>query len=322
MVLIHGGGGMAFREWVDIWNARGYAAIAMDLSGRDGSEERLPNGGPEQNHEAKFTLDDGWENIWTYHAIAAVARAHSLLRAQPGVDPDRIGATGISWGGYLSCIVAGVDSRFGCVVPVYGCGFLQDNSADEWMRTFDSMPEDERRRWHDLCDPSSYLGDATMPMMFVSGTNDGPYPMDSLQKSYRLPSGEVSLCIRLEMPHSHPDGWAPDDIHMYTDHLFRDGPAMPKLGPTIVSDGRATARVTSERPVRNAYLLTTQELGEWAERKWHAAGAEFDGSTVRAALPRGTTVCYLAVEDEAGAYASSAHAPSAHADVSRSDSSA
>ena len=33
VVLIHGGGGTAFAEWVWRWAKRGYAAIAMDLSG-------------------------------------------------------------------------------------------------------------------------------------------------------------------------------------------------------------------------------------------------------------------------------------------------
>ena len=33
VVLIHGGGGTAFAEWVNLWTRRGYAAIAMDLSG-------------------------------------------------------------------------------------------------------------------------------------------------------------------------------------------------------------------------------------------------------------------------------------------------
>ena len=31
MVLVHGGGGKAFYEWVKIWNDRGYAAISMSL---------------------------------------------------------------------------------------------------------------------------------------------------------------------------------------------------------------------------------------------------------------------------------------------------
>lgn len=34
MVLVHGGGGTAFKEWVEIWVKRGYVAIAMDLAGK------------------------------------------------------------------------------------------------------------------------------------------------------------------------------------------------------------------------------------------------------------------------------------------------
>src|SRR4051812_15857510 len=33
MVLVHGGGGKAFREWATLWAERGYAALAMDLAG-------------------------------------------------------------------------------------------------------------------------------------------------------------------------------------------------------------------------------------------------------------------------------------------------
>ena len=71
------------------------------------------------------------QRLWTYHAVAAVIRGHSLLLAQKEVDPQRIGLTGISWGGYLTCIVAGLDDRLKVAVPVYGCGFLHENSC--WL---------------------------------------------------------------------------------------------------------------------------------------------------------------------------------------------
>ena len=41
VVLIHGGGGTAFAEWAWLWAQRGYAAIAMDLSGRQPNRSGL-----------------------------------------------------------------------------------------------------------------------------------------------------------------------------------------------------------------------------------------------------------------------------------------
>ncbi|MDA1159007.1 MAG: hypothetical protein O2983_05290, partial [Planctomycetota bacterium] len=74
VVLIHGGGGTAFAQWTWLWAKRGYAAIAMDLSGRrppapkfdsptgelinefsrPGDRTRLERGGPEHGHVEKF----------------------------------------------------------------------------------------------------------------------------------------------------------------------------------------------------------------------------------------------------------------------------
>ena len=38
------------------------------------------------------------------------------------------------------------------------------------------------------------------------------YPLDSMQKSYTVQGGEHRLCVRVEMAHSHADGWAPEEI--------------------------------------------------------------------------------------------------------------
>ena len=128
MVLVHGGGGTAFDVWVRLWNSRGYAAIAMDTCGcvpigSYGKWQRHDAGGP-PGWGGFNQVDEPAEDQWTYHAIADVVLAHSFWRSLPQVDPERIGVTGISWGGYLTCIVSGVDSRFRFAVPVYGCGFL------------------------------------------------------------------------------------------------------------------------------------------------------------------------------------------------------
>ena len=122
MVLVHGGGGTAFAEWVAMWNRRGYAAIAIDTSGRtprDADSSGHAFAGPRHCGDFKNAdLPDSEQ--WTYHAVSAVILAHTYLRSLEGVDSDRTGITGISWGGYLTCIAAAVDPRFKVVVPVYG----------------------------------------------------------------------------------------------------------------------------------------------------------------------------------------------------------
>ena len=125
IVLVHGGGGKAFPRWAELWASRGYAAIAMDLSGSGKPHQPRTDAGPRQQDDVIFRTDAPATDQWSYHAVAAVIRAHSLLLSFPEVDAERTAITGISWGGYLTCIVAGLDDRFKAAIPVYGCGFIR-----------------------------------------------------------------------------------------------------------------------------------------------------------------------------------------------------
>jgi dienelactone hydrolase len=307
MVCAHGGGGKAFKEWVELWLKRGYAAISMDFGGMGIDDKRLENAGPEQDHEAKFATDLEWKDLWTYHAIAAVLRSHTLLASFDEVDAEKTGVTGISWGGYLTCIAAGVDNRFKCAVPVYGCGFITDNSAEDWMSIFEKMTPEERKRWHDLCDPSIYIGNAEMPILFMTGTNDFAYPLDSLKKTYSLPKGSVNLCVRLEMPHGHIEGWTPKETGIFVDSILMGKTPLPKLGVMKIADGIASCKVNSKTNIAKAFLLHTCDSGKWQDRKWHQTNANINGNIISSKLPENAKVAFLALEDERGAYSSSPH---------------
>ncbi len=317
MVLLHGGGGTAFDEWVRLWNGRGYAAIAMDLCGcvpaqpvvRDsGPHQRHAHGGPPGWGESFTKTADPITDQWTYHAVAAAVAGHTLLAAQPGVDAGRIGVTGISWGGYLTSIVAGVDHRLRGAVPVYGCGFLGDDSC--WNDLdFPKLPADQVRRWLDLWDPSRHLPQARLPMCWVSGTNDFAYPLPSLQKSYDLPTGPRTRCIRVEMPHSHVHGWAPAEIGVFMDSLLCDGAPLPHLRQSGREGGRVWATFDAGRPLTRAELCTTRALGHWTDRKWSAVPARLDTATgrVEADLPPRATAWFLNVFDDRACVASTPH---------------
>lgn len=317
IVLLHGGGGTAFDEWVRLWNARGYAAIAMDLCGCVPAQPVVHDGAPHQRHEyggppgwsAAFTqITETVDNQWVYHAVAAAVAGHSLLAMQSGVDPDRIGATGISWGGYLTSIMAGVDHRLRAAVPVYGCGFLGADSvwSDAEFRTF---PSQQVQQWLELWDPSRYLPQASMPMCWVSGTNDFAYPLSSLKKSYTLPAGPQTLCLRIEMPHGHMDGWHAPETAVFCDSILHGGAPLPQTH-TYGRDGENVwAHIVAARPVTRVELCTTRASGHWTDRKWIATPAHYDpvSGRIEAALPWRTTAWFFNIFDDRDCVASTPH---------------
>lgn len=323
MVLVHGGGGTAFERWVKVWNDRGYAAIAIDLCGcvprgTYGNWERHADGGPPGWDAAFGQVEEPLTDQWPHQAVSAIVLAHSLLRTFPEVDAGRIGLTGISWGGYLTCLTAGVDPRFRLAVPVYGCGYLADDSA--WLARFAEMGPEKGARWSAWWDPASWLPRAEMPMLWVNGTNDFAYPPGSWQRSYRLPKGPRTLCMTVRMPHGHgPAGENPEEIRAFADAILGDQPAAAAPGLTTIT-GQGTGEnqtwVTwrGGRPIRAAELCFTGANGRWQDRLWETQPATMhpaaDGTEGRASavIPAGATAWYLNLVDEAGLVVSGEHA--------------
>jgi len=305
VVLVHGGGGTAFEEWVRLWAERGYAAIAMDLAGCSANRKRLPDGGPGQSHADKFvTIDGPVQNQWTYHAVANVIFAHSLIRSFDEVDAARTAVTGISWGGYLTCIVAGLDNRFKAAVPVYGCGFLHENST--WLNEFAQMTTPQREKWVRLWDPSMYIASASMPVFFVNGTNDFAYPLDSYAKTYGLVESERNFRITVNMPHGHEQGWAPIEIGLFIDEHLERGLPLPKILRPQSRDKQIRAKARTKTKLVSAVLHYTTGTGAINKREWQTVSGNLEGATiVTTAPPEEATIWFLTIKDERGAVVSS-----------------
>ena len=314
VVLLHGGGGTAFREWTELWAKRGYAAIAMDLAGYQAVKStgpssadnrvRVADGGPDQDEETKFgAIDKAPTEQWTYHAVAAAIRAHSLMRSFPEVDADHTAVTGISWGGYLTSIVAGVDNRFKAAVPVYGCGFLHENSA--WLKQFAKMTPQQQERWVKLWDPSAYLPAVEMPIFFVNGTNDFAYPLDSYMKSYDVVPDEKQIRVTVNMPHSHTDGWAPAEIGMFVDQHLRGGRALPSIGQLETVDGKKSLKCQSAGNL-TANLHFTKDADDFSGRIWQTSAATIVDDKVSAdAVSSDATAWFITITDDRNATVSS-----------------
>jgi dienelactone hydrolase len=280
----------------------------MDLAGH-GPNGRLPDGGPDQSDETKFKdfTGDAVKDMWSYHAVAAVIRGHSLLAAQPAVDRERIGLTGISWGGYLTCLVASLDDRLKVAVPVYGCGFLSENSV--WTEPrFVPMSPEQRQRWTTEFDPASYLAHVRCPILFLNGTNDFAYPMDSYRKCCRLVKPELrTISMIPRLPHGHI--WTFNEVDQFVDSHLRDGQPLPNLGPLQSTKTQLQVKVTrGHAEIKEAQLHYTTDTGPWQKREWKTAPATLTGETISGAVPEGTQACYLAVKDTRGLLVSTEHA--------------
>lgn len=306
VLLLHGGGGKAFREWAEHWADRGYCALAMDLSG-NGPKGRLPDGGPDQTDDVKFQefTAETATDMWTYHAVAAVIRGHTMLRTFAEVDKERVAVTGISWGGYLTCIVAGVDRRLKAAVPVYGCGYLHDSSVWKVGR-FDKMTDERRNKWVGAFDPSTYLPGVRCPILFLNGTNDYAYPLDSYKRCFDLVPGPKTLSVRVRLPHGHI--WTFGEVDAFIDSHLKGGDPLPKLGEMNRSNAEVTATFSAKSPLKAATLNYAEATGPWQQREWKSAPAKIADGVVVGILPANRPLVYfLSVTDSRGSIVSNAH---------------
>jgi dienelactone hydrolase len=122
LLHLHGGAQCADPTVALAWAAKGYAALCIDWS--------VPAGIPTAPHPTRWpahfpnvgVFDLPSEDCAVNHIVIATRRAITLLQRQPEVDPSRIAMCGISWGGLMTWLVNGSDTRLRAAVPVYGCG--------------------------------------------------------------------------------------------------------------------------------------------------------------------------------------------------------
>lgn len=317
VVLIHGGGGTAFARWVRWWQARGFAAIALDCCGA----MPLPDTGilgsadwPRHNwsgprgggsfDQADWPLQDQW----IYHACAGVTKAHSLLASLPEVDENRIGVTGVSWGGFLTCLAAGIDARYRCAAPVYGCGFVSEESIWTADGSFDRLTERQQQVWRTNWDPAVVLPRARQPMLWLNGTNDFAYWPPIWQRSANAAAGPRQMCMKVRWPHGHiPAAEEVSEIERFFRAHLMGFPPMTSISPPIATGNLLTAAYASSRPLRTASLVLTVDKGPWPDRQWHLFPAEIDSDrqTVQAVIPEHTQAAYFSLISDEWLYTTS-----------------
>jgi hypothetical protein len=169
-----------------LWTDQGYAAASFDwqitgVTGRPPERTtRFPSGLVPQ-----FLTTDRLAAAVLPVAAQAAAVCLDWLSKCPEVQDSRLGVTGISWGGYLSWILAAYDQRVRALVPVFGCGGLFTEG-----RPCPPHSPEVRLVWEKNWEPTALGARIKAAVCYLNGTNDffgDPLVADQLLDTLTVP---------------------------------------------------------------------------------------------------------------------------------------
>jgi dipeptidyl aminopeptidase/acylaminoacyl peptidase len=104
-----------------------------------------------------------------------IKAAGEWLAAQPNVDRKRIGIYGGSYGGFLTALALGRDSKlFAAGVDIHGMHNFMDNIPDEKGEKAPDTELAKKLIWESS--PVAYLDSWTSPVLIIQGDDDGNVP--------------------------------------------------------------------------------------------------------------------------------------------------
>lgn len=328
MVLVHGGGGHAYAEWVKLWNDRGYAAIAMDttgffpsesgkgLAGREGENAAWWNYGlygpfsqagyvNAPNNDEMRSYEKPLEEQWMYHAVSSTILAHNILLTDNRVNIGKIGITGISWGGIITSLAIGYDNRYALAIPIYGSGYLEQSHS--YMKNLFANSKTQ-----ELWSAADRFKNVKFPTLWLSFANDLPFSVNTNSRSYEAVKGAGGiLSIKQNWSHSHNAGYAAQESYHFADSICKGGGALVSCvtepsGRNI--DFKITVPADAKQVLARAYYLTSKlsYSSNGIEQMWRSMNCTVNGDSVTGMLPADAVNYYveLTVQTPSGSYVS------------------
>ena len=277
VLLVHGGGGTAYREWVRAWNDRGYIALAIDTEGHIPQKSGTINDGPatlyektEYNtpHNENYGDADRLpvEKTWMYYAVTTAIAGNSFLHHYALADNQKIGICGISWGGVITSIVSGYDDRFAFSVPVY-CTLNNQGTASN----MGSYLNNHRKAL--VWDDDLGLAAVNTPILFLAGINDVNQTADTVTKTAEhCKNARVSLVKGFL--HSHGHALAQNEPFAFADEIVFGKKTMITID-TELSDGATKGELSYTVPegvaADRAYIVYTENTVSEGSATWDYA---------------------------------------------------
>lgn len=300
MVLVHGGGGTAFKNWVEKWNTQGYAAISIAVEGQIDSKAKDSKAWLSHQYAGPKRVgiygdsDKPIKNQWMYHSVADTILANSLIRSLDFVDSQQVGLMGISWGGVITSTVIGIDHRFNLAIPVYGCGDLSD-AANLYGRALG-----KNAIYKEAWDPILRMKKVTIPVMWFTWPRDFHFPINKVASCYSSASGQHQLVIIPGMKHGHGPAIALPDAYAFAKSVNSSGSGWIKNIENKLEGNTFTATFKSTKPITECELVYATTKVVTGSRDWQVvtANAQKQGDrwVATAQLPKGASSWFLNVK--------------------------
>ena len=207
---VHGGPHMAFGSEFDFeiqWLSNAYAVLYTNPRGSTGYGEKF-----------LWATWNGWGKLDYEDAMAGVDYAI----AHYPVDPQRLGVTGYSYGGFLTNWIITQTTRFKAAVVGAGISnWLSDYGTADIPRTKESefsgapwnQEAGERLR---ALSPITYAGNVKTPTLFVHGESDMRVPIEEGEQMYTALRKQHVTAKFIRYPGNYHGGWPPwDVVHRY-----------------------------------------------------------------------------------------------------------
>ncbi|MBS1412200.1 MAG: hypothetical protein HPZ00_02650 [Christensenellaceae bacterium] len=233
VVLVHGGGGHAYADWVKYWNDNGYVAIAMDNTGYfpnngdwvwglennpDFNEEGYTSAPNNDNH---LTSDLPLEDQWMYHAVAQTILARNILMADETVDAGKVGITGISWGGKITALTIGF-AKFAFAIPQYCSGYLDASLTHNANHSTNTVGFKYLWKSEDRFDNIDF------PVLWLQWTKDTSAAITSTTLCYLATEDVSQMVLRMNWGHGHDWTTAIETVR-FADWAVKGGERLTKI---------------------------------------------------------------------------------------------
>lgn len=293
LLILHGGGGNAETDMAIEWSKQGYIALVLDEPGIADPEKVHSSDGKWKSlvyGQNRFTANPGITASTLFDGVLAAVQGLYLLHSQPDVIKERIGVTGISWGGYLTTIVSGLgNSMVNASFSVFGSGFYDHGST--FLKELNKMTPDDRAVWLKYLDAGRRANNIKSPFFTAAATNDNWFYPPAVEATLRSVKGPVNHLFAANVSHSIPlpggtkgqgskkPGWLEME-QIYFDYFLKGvGDPLPVILKTtqknLPKKGSIYVKfkVKSPNPVREATVYYSQSGKEWTERKWFSISA-------------------------------------------------